>query len=184
MSMRTVLTAAAAATFAVGTATTVLADPDRFPQVRDLAPGIADILQQGTGPAASVCADPAPVQINLSGGLVHVPYHGDVPALIVEGTVTNHGPGAVMATSRALTARLTIRWGDDSTLLASLPLGGLGVNEMRSFTGAVLATDYEALYAVHGAPLVLLHVDADQVDCNTAGPSNTKGEYGPAPTAI
>lgn len=180
MFLRTALAAAAVVLSVAGATTASLADQDRPDGVRTL-----EMLEPAAAPATPLCADPAPVQITFSGGTVHVPNHGEVPALIVQGTVTNDGPAAVSSSARTHEARLRVHWGDDDPIeVASLSLAGLGVGEVQTLSGAVVEDAYRWLYARHGAPLFTLWIDAAEADCGPAGSANTTADYGPAPSAM
>lgn len=185
MHLRPVLAAVAATSTIAIAATVVLANQDRSRPAPEQVAAMPLFLAQAGRPAAPACADPAPVGITFSSGTVHVPNHGEAPALIVEGVVTNHGPGAVPVSTASHEARLHFHWGDsDPIQVASLSLAGLGVGESQAVAGTVPMDTYQWLYSVHGAPRVTLHIDAERVDCDTAGLANTAEDYGPAPTAM
>ncbi len=143
---------------------------------------IGPVIERAPNPGhtLSLCADPTPLQIRFDNGTTYIPYHGHVPAVIVRGTVTNLGPGAFTPGGGQQEIQLWIKWGSGTShsLLATAPLGTLGVGQNQTMEGAVAVSDYGGLFDVYGAPHIRLMVVSSAGDCHT-GLSNQAAGYGP-----
>ncbi|MCB9948649.1 MAG: hypothetical protein H6842_12670 [Rhodospirillaceae bacterium] len=185
---RLISTAIAAAAVAAATITAAPAD-ERLtigvsPPYR-IGPVLPEIgLQEVPNHPLRPCADPTPLSIGFSSGTASIPYHGTVPAVIITGTVTNLGPGTFTPSGGQQEIQLWIKWGSGShSLLATAPLGTLGVNQTQAMTGAVSTADYGGLFDVYGAPHIRLMVVSSGGDCQT-GLSNQAAGYGPPLSSI
>ena len=183
MHIRTTLKAAAAAVLAAGIGSTALAD--RAPPYQ-LGPVDLSPFEIGPAPSGALvpCADPAPLQVTFTSGTTYVPYHGQVPALIIHGVVTNNGPGIFTPVSPSQTAELWVKWGSGAPMLIeSVPLHDLGINEWQQFEGAISEFGYVPGYDLHGAPQIILKVVSSVGDCST-GRVNQISVTGPSPSII
>ena len=187
MASRLIRATMAAIAVAAVAGTVAHADPGRMFEIGpalDIGPlrPIPPLLQRQENPGhtLSLCADPTPLQIRFDNGTTYIPYHGHVPAVIIRGTVTNLGPGVFTPGGGQQEIQLWIKWGSGTShsLLATVPLGPLGVGQNQTMEGAVAVSDYGGLFDIHGAPHIRLMVVSSAGDCHT-GLSNQAAGYGP-----